>query len=487
MARVYGKRWQGIEGDLGQGGQARVYTVIDLTDKDAGPYALKRILNPKRADRFRSEVEAIKALSHKNVIPLIDHSALDVEAEADDEKRYLVMPLAKAGDIGRVAAEFLSDLGRVLHVAIQIAQALNAAHEKKIIHRDVKPENILRSGDGDHVWISDFGICLIDDGRAHYTPDGEVVGPTLFMAPEQERGGHLHVTPAADIYSLGKVIYFLFSGGIRLPRENLDDEKFAKPIAGKGLEGLRLLLTQMICPLEQRLKTMDVVLARLQRLRAPDTPLALSPAGYEARNRAVAKIAEEERSRSVAREEKARSTALRNAALEMLYTFVADQAKAGAEALSVEGAVRAWVKTSTSGQRLPMGAHVFIQLASIEVFYQEVVNANARVSALQFHVVQSTRATSNAQLSVVVGITLMEPDLRPVRECSAFLRQDRLGGTRYQMTDSSPTILECELNRVAEVEADIKAFVRDALSALPDLASGGSRAFVEMRFAKPRR
>ncbi|GAJ91924.1 hypothetical protein RRH01S_02_05930 [Rhizobium rhizogenes NBRC 13257] len=55
------------------------------------------------------------------------------------------------------------------------------------------------------------------------------------------------------------------------------------------------------------------------------------------------------------------------------------------------------------------------------------------------------------------------------------------------MTGSSPTILECELNRVAEVEADIKAFVRDALSALPDLASGGSRAFVEMRFAKPRR
>ncbi|GAJ91923.1 hypothetical protein RRH01S_02_05920 [Rhizobium rhizogenes NBRC 13257] len=159
-----------------------------------------------------------------------------------------------------------------------------------------------------------------------------------------------------------------------------------------------------------------MVLARLQRLRAPDTPLALSPAGYEVRNRAVAKIAEEERSRSVAREEKARSTALRNAALEMLYTFVADQAKAGAEALSVEGAVRAWVKTSTSGQRLPIGARVFIQLASIEVFYQEVVNANARVSALQFHVVKSTRATSNAQLSVVVGITLMEPDLRPVRD-----------------------------------------------------------------------
>jgi serine/threonine protein kinase len=86
----------------------------------------------------------------------------------------------------------------------------------------VKPENILFENDGDHVWLSDFGICLIADQSTRHTEPGEVVGPVVFMAPELEGGGQLDVTADTDIYSLGKVIYYMLTGGVRLPRENLE-------------------------------------------------------------------------------------------------------------------------------------------------------------------------------------------------------------------------------------------------------------------------
>jgi serine/threonine protein kinase len=77
------------------------------------------------------------------------------------------------------------------------------------------------------VWVSDFGICLIADRPTRHTETGEVVGPVVFMAPELEGGGQLDVTVDADIYSLGKVIYYMLTGGVRLPRENLE-ELFAR-------------------------------------------------------------------------------------------------------------------------------------------------------------------------------------------------------------------------------------------------------------------
>ncbi len=162
MARIYGKRWEGIGNDLGEGGQAHVLRVTDRTGALLGEFALKRISNPKRAGRFASEVEAIKRLDHPNIVKLVDHSALEANPE-ETEKQYIVMPLAAGGDLSKVVGRYQGDLDKVLVVARQIAEGLKAAHDKKIIHRDVKPENILFENDGDHVWVSDFGICLITD------------------------------------------------------------------------------------------------------------------------------------------------------------------------------------------------------------------------------------------------------------------------------------------------------------------------------------
>jgi serine/threonine protein kinase len=138
MAKKYGGRWQIVDsGPLGSGGQGTVFRVTDLTMQHEGELALKRIPDTNRRERFRREVEAIKQLTHPNVIPLIDHSALD---ETDNpEKQFLVMPIAHGGDLdslGRLKL-YKGSIDGVLQVAKQLTDALAAAHAAKIVHRDV--------------------------------------------------------------------------------------------------------------------------------------------------------------------------------------------------------------------------------------------------------------------------------------------------------------------------------------------------------------
>ena len=253
MAKIYGDRWK-VQGDLGNGGQSKVFSVIDLQGEHEGQLALKRVLNPSRKQRFLSEIEAIKRIRHPNIIGLIDHSALDDESSID-EKQYLVMPIARGGvlsDPGRLEP-YKESLDSVLIVVKQITQALIAAHAAGIIHRDIKPQNILFSGHGHEVWLSDFGICLIRE-QPRTTETGEVVGPRSFMAPELEDGGILEVTPAADIYSLGKVIYYMLSGGIIIPREQVHVARYRELFSRGGRYSLlQSLLERMICPLDRRI------------------------------------------------------------------------------------------------------------------------------------------------------------------------------------------------------------------------------------------
>jgi serine/threonine protein kinase len=254
MAKQYGNRWENI-GELGKGGQSRVFRVRDLTGEPESVFALKRVLNPNRHERFRTEVEATKRLSHPNIIKVIDHSALN-DASGDPEKQYIVMPIAEGGDLGRHErySLYTGAIDVVIIVAKQVASALAAAHSLDVIHRDVKPQNILFTGNGHEVWLADFGICLIRE-MDRLTPADEAVGPRIFMAPELEGGGKLAVTPAADVYSLGKVIYFMFSGGKELPRERLDEAQYAVFDAGERHRLLQWLLRRMICPLDQRIGT----------------------------------------------------------------------------------------------------------------------------------------------------------------------------------------------------------------------------------------
>ncbi len=189
MGKVYGERWE-IRETLGRGGQADVFRVDDLSGREVSPSVLKRILNAKRRSRFVGEVKACKKLSHPNIITVVDHSALDSD-ETSPERMYLVMPWMAAGDLEKRAAHCLpGSVDSTLLVAAALASGLAHAHSHGVIHRDVKPANILFAKD-DHVPVlSDFGICLLRDD-ARLTETGEVVGPRAFIAPELEDGGSL--------------------------------------------------------------------------------------------------------------------------------------------------------------------------------------------------------------------------------------------------------------------------------------------------------
>jgi hypothetical protein len=173
---------------------------------------------------------------------------------------------------------YKDSIDAVIQVAKQLTAALTAAHAAGVIHRDVKPKNILFTGIGHETWLSDFGICLLRDApRITETP--AVMGPRAFMAPELEDGGKLDVTPAADIYSLGKVLYYMLSGGITVPRERIHEAQYSQLFAAKGQRFglLEILLRRMVCLPDQRIQSAAELMRELEKIDAWEKNAQLLP------------------------------------------------------------------------------------------------------------------------------------------------------------------------------------------------------------------
>ena len=217
-AKKYGK-WVTVN-SLSEGGQAHTYLVKDSESSDDILCVLKRLRNTARIDRFKDEVRAGLDLCHANIIDIID---FDLEAE----KPYLVTEHCSKGTLSQLNLSPLSLIQR-LEVFYQICLGVGSAHTHKpaIIHRDLKPENIFIKEDNLTPVVGDFGICFIDDEGERFTMTDEVVGPRGFIAPELENGIAEIVTPAADVYSLGKLLYWMLSDKKLLPRENHCEGRF---------------------------------------------------------------------------------------------------------------------------------------------------------------------------------------------------------------------------------------------------------------------
>lgn len=160
--------------------------------------------DPSAADRFRMEAQTAARLSHPHVVGVFDFGTWD-------GKLYLVMELVHgdslAGDRGQ--APVLS-AEQVATVAAHAAAGLAAAHRQGVVHRDIKPGNLLRDADGT-VKLADFGIArFVDDPSAALTTTGQIVGTGLYLAPERALGQP--ASPASDVYSLGCVLYQLLTG-----------------------------------------------------------------------------------------------------------------------------------------------------------------------------------------------------------------------------------------------------------------------------------
>jgi serine/threonine protein kinase len=217
-SKVYGNRWR-IIGSLGEGGQGHVYLVVDEKGSPEKRYALKRlknILNEQRRERFTREIEVLRSIRHPNVVNILD---FDISAE----RPYFVTDYYEKGALTGLALKHKSLL-HLLDLFEGICHGLSEVHDKGVVHRDIKPENILLNSDGSPV-IADFGVSYVEGGERHTLLD-EAVGGRNFMAPEFEDGPTGEVTPAADVYSLGKLLYWLVSGGRVFSREKHRDGSF---------------------------------------------------------------------------------------------------------------------------------------------------------------------------------------------------------------------------------------------------------------------
>lgn len=203
MAQQYDK-WRVIE-QIGQGGQAKALLVYDVNDPERKPFVLKRLSNLKRLARFEKEVRAGLELSHPNILKIVDKNL-------DHTSPYFV---AEYCPKGALEFEKLSGLFVIerLRIFSAICRGVGHAHSKGYIHRDLKPDNIFLREDMTPV-VGDFGLCFITEGGERVTMLDEQVGSRWYMAPELAHGMADEVTPAADVYSLGKVLYWMLAGKV---------------------------------------------------------------------------------------------------------------------------------------------------------------------------------------------------------------------------------------------------------------------------------
>ncbi len=199
--------WESIS-TIGSGGQAEVLKVKNKTTQAFG--ALKLWKNKKRLERFQREIEVAKKIRHPALVRLL-------EANIDTEPFYAVFEYIPGQSLDRISQADLLEIPieKRLNWVRQISHGIEALHEANIIHRDIKPANILISEDLSSATICDFGLAYSDDDDdERFSATMEQVGSRFYIAPECEAGRVDEVTPAIDVYSLGKVLYYVMAGKI---------------------------------------------------------------------------------------------------------------------------------------------------------------------------------------------------------------------------------------------------------------------------------
>lgn len=269
IGKILDDRYEIIE-LIGSGGMANVYKALChrlnrydavkiMRDETASNTELRR--------RFRAESQAVAMLSHPNIVSVYDVSH-------NDDVEYIVMELIDGITLKQyLQKKSVLDPSEVLDFTIQTAKALEHAHSKGIIHRDIKPQNIMLLKDG-MIKVADFGIASLENTIEEN--NGETVGSVHYIAPEQARGE----APDArsDIYSLGIVMYEMLTG--RLPYVGNSDVEVAvkhmntDPVNPRDIvpsipeELERICLKAMNSNIDERYQTASEMLADLEQYKA---------------------------------------------------------------------------------------------------------------------------------------------------------------------------------------------------------------------------
>ncbi len=212
VSQVIADRYE-LKETVGAGGMSTVYCAFDtLLERNV---ALKILhdqygKDEEYVERFRREARAVAQLSHPNIVTVIDRGE-------ENGRQFIVFELVDGENLKE-----LVDRGgplpvrRVLELGLEVGRALAFAHAQGLVHRDVKPQNVLLNGDG-RAKVTDFGIVRSLDAVGH-TETGTVLGTSHYIAPEQARGER--VDAQTDVYSFGVVLYELLAGAVPYPGDN---------------------------------------------------------------------------------------------------------------------------------------------------------------------------------------------------------------------------------------------------------------------------
>ena len=261
-----------VEALLGRGGMGEVYRIRS----ESGAVFAVKVMKAPEGDgehefrrRFAREAEIAMKVNHRNLIKVYD-----VGEDPETGLCYIIMDYVPGGSVAqKLAAQGKMSIEESLAVTIKIAAALAQAHMAGVVHRDIKPDNIMFDEDGTPK-LADLGIAKFEDGRevTQLTSTGVVIGTPAYMAPEQMLDSH-NVTPKADIYSLGMVLYEMLSG--MRPHGNISlMALMSKVLKGEELRDIRELRPEVPDEVHELVAKMCATDAE----RRPDDMIAVATA-----------------------------------------------------------------------------------------------------------------------------------------------------------------------------------------------------------------
>jgi eukaryotic-like serine/threonine-protein kinase len=212
VGELIGGRYE-LEEHVGSGGMSRVYRAHDrLLERTVALKILHEHYSQDEeyVERFRREARAVAQIAHPNVVTVIDRGE-------HEGRQFIVFEYVDGENLKQlVAREGPLPAKQVIELGLQVASALASAHDRGVVHRDVKPQNVILSEDG-MPKVTDFGIARSADIES-VTLTGTVMGTSEYLPPEQARGEPVDVR--SDVYSLGTILYELCTGRVPFPGEN---------------------------------------------------------------------------------------------------------------------------------------------------------------------------------------------------------------------------------------------------------------------------